>query len=197
MNTKACIKGSFDLCKLIYTSKMLNKVKLKPTAKLVLIALANHYPNIYPSQQFIAEALGISLRSVVNSITELRSKGLLLVECNHNNIYQFSNIFFEMVNPAPSTSKSCIQVSANSAHKETTKQINNKNVFNFKKADGIKYKSPEQTRNEIERSFKKSDENIFNDKETAIKWLASLSELSLKITPIKNRADELKKQWNL
>jgi len=80
MNANPCHNhvSQFEICKQIYTSGILNKVKLTPTSKLVLIALANHYPKVFPSQKFIADQLGITERSVIRAIQELKNKGLIL-----------------------------------------------------------------------------------------------------------------------
>lgn len=106
MREKAChnmVSGdvkkttSFEICKQIYTSGLLNKVKLSPSTKLVLIALANHYPNVFPSQKFIATQLGITTRSVERAIFELKNKGLVIYITKKVNNYKFTNLFLNLI----------------------------------------------------------------------------------------------------
>ena len=76
----------------------LNKFKLSPTAKLVLLELSSHYNNsniVFPSMSYISEVLGVSLSSVKQAIKDLINEGLIIktkrgkVSGNHN-LYAFT-----------------------------------------------------------------------------------------------------------
>lgn len=67
--------------------------KVSPSAKLVLLYLADCYnpktAKMFPKQKTIAAKLGISERSVIRAISELREGGFILVESNLSNRYVF------------------------------------------------------------------------------------------------------------
>lgn len=75
--------------------KNLNKYKLSPTGKLVLLYLSSCYnpkkADVFPKQKTIANKLGISERSVVRAIQELVKGGLIFVESKYTNHYVFSS----------------------------------------------------------------------------------------------------------
>lgn len=75
--------------------KNLNKYKLSPTGKLVLLYLSSCYnpkkADVFPKQKTIANKLGISDRSVVRAIQELVKEGLIFVESKYTNHYVFSS----------------------------------------------------------------------------------------------------------
>lgn len=75
--------------------KNLNKYKLSPTGKLVLLYLSSCYnpkkADVFPKQKTIANKLGISERSVVRVIQELVKCGLIFVESKYTNHYVFSS----------------------------------------------------------------------------------------------------------
>jgi len=60
----------------------LNNYDLSATSKLVLIALVDRLPNIYPSQSTLAKQLGISLASVKRAIKDLRTLEIIKAEKN-------------------------------------------------------------------------------------------------------------------
>jgi hypothetical protein len=78
--------------------------------------------------------------------------------------------------------------------------VNNENKPNFysnnQPVGGI-YKSPEQTKADLQASFSGERRSPMDDYETAVQWLDSLSEESLKLATIKKRADEVRAKWNL
>lgn len=83
--------SQFELSKQILNN--LSQFKISPSAKLVLLYLADCYnpktPKMFPKQKTIAAKLGISERSVIRAISELREGGLILVESNLSNRYVF------------------------------------------------------------------------------------------------------------
>lgn len=60
----------------------LNKYKLTPVAKLVLLELTTHYNDVngvvFPSMNYIAEVLGVGLTSVKQAINDLIKEGLII-----------------------------------------------------------------------------------------------------------------------
>lgn len=69
---------SFDLNKLITTSRLFSKIKLSPSAKLVLRCLIdfwNHKTGVaFPKQSTISQATGLTKASVNKAVDELRTK---------------------------------------------------------------------------------------------------------------------------
>src|ERR1035437_3568083 len=151
--------SQFELSNQIIDSDLFSKVKLTASARLVLIVLCRYYPNIYPCQNTISKKSGLSIRSVINALSELKSKGLILVECNHSNTYRFTLTFFELAEIADSTGKNCTKQRAEIAHNNTNYK-NNKKSFNSKilsfqnQQGGIKYKSANETIKQIEKDKK-------------------------------------------
>lgn len=83
--------SQFELSKKILNN--LSQFKISPSAKLVLLYLADCYnpknSKMFPKQKTIAAKLGISERSVIRAISELREGGLILIESNLSNRYVF------------------------------------------------------------------------------------------------------------
>lgn len=83
--------SQFELSKQILNN--LSQFKISPSAKLVLLYLADCYnpknSKMFPKQKTIAAKLGISERSVIRAISELREGGLILIESNLSNRYVF------------------------------------------------------------------------------------------------------------
>lgn len=90
--------SQFEISKRIYSSGILSRIELSMSAKLVLIALANHYnpekSGMFPSQKFISEQVGISLKSVERAIKELKNANLLVYVTKKVNCYYFTAKFF-------------------------------------------------------------------------------------------------------
>lgn len=90
--------SQFLISKMIYSSGILNRISLSMSAKLVLMALANHYNpqknGMFPSQKFMADQLGISLKSVERAIKELKNANLLMYVTKKVNRYYFTAKFF-------------------------------------------------------------------------------------------------------
>lgn len=122
-SAKACpdmVSGDltqFELSKV--TLRNLSKFNLKPTAKLVLMSLVDHYPMIYPSQQTIANELGISLRSVKTAVKELSDQGIIIYQTKGFNTYKLTRAFFGVLCVDPNQ-----KIYGN---KSTTKKMQNKN----------------------------------------------------------------------
>lgn len=95
--------SAYELTSAVYRSGSLQRIKLAPTTKLVLMALTNHYnpakADMFPSQKYLAVQLGIGTRSVARAIDELRKKGLVIYETKTVNRYRFTNTFFSLVSP--------------------------------------------------------------------------------------------------
>lgn len=199
----------FELCKEIYTSGILSKVKLAPTTKLVLLALANHYnpekPDMFPSKEYIAKHLGISERSVGSAIVELKNKGLVLYEAKRVNRYKFTNIFFNMVISADEPCKKGGQTHANSACKQITEQKNKKVSF-YKKRDNVrpftqrgqKYNSEIHITGPQYQEYKpekiQASSPLDMTKEQAIQFIQNMPPEVQKISTI---AKQLKEKWSL
>ena len=182
----------FELSNQIFDYELFSKVKLTASARLVLIVLCRYYPKIYPCQNTIANKTGLSVRSVINAISELKQKGLILVECNHNNVYKFSSKFFELTKIADSTGKICTKQRAEIAHNKTNYKNNKKPFQNTN--NEISYLNPEKTKKQIEQSKNlKKGSPLDYSKPEAIIWLNSLPEI------LKNSyfAREVRKKYKL
>lgn len=220
----ACVinVSSFDLSKAMNFSRILSKVKLSPTARLVLRCLADFYnPKkglVYPGQKTISECTGSSLRSVVKAIEELRNAGLILTsgESGEKLKYHFTNKFFELAEVAQGVRKNWIGGCAEIAHHE---QINNNKLNNMEisyknknngfqsyKSKGLNspanmagqnYVSVETTKKLIEEKNKIKKSSPMDDLDCAKQWLSSLTQNQLNHPFFKDRADKIKKIWGL
>lgn len=89
------------LLKQIYFSGFLTTCNLTGTTKLVLFAFAEHYNSekeeMFPSQRYLAERLGISEKSVERSVKELASQGFVSYTTQKVNRYKFTKKFFDAV----------------------------------------------------------------------------------------------------
>lgn len=74
-------KSSFELNKLITTSRMFSKIKLSISAKLVLRCIIDFWNNklgyAYPTQKTISTCTGLSNVSVFQAVKELEQSGLV------------------------------------------------------------------------------------------------------------------------
>ena len=194
--------SQFTISKNVYNSGMLSKIKLTMSAKLVLIALTNHYnpekPDIFPSQQYIAEHLGISIKSVNRAVQELTQAGLLIYETKNVNRYKFTAKFFAEIKMSVNHGQSDNQTMDSLSMKHIKEKKNNTKVLNFQKInEGIKYKSPETTRNELRESLGvRDDKTPYNDKETAVKFILACQRTA-HINVVKKKIEEVRKIWNL
>lgn len=132
----------FELSKQLIQSKFFSKVKLSPSARLVLIVLCSHYPNIYPSIKTIQEEAGInSKQSVITALKELSKHGLILYETKKSNNYQFTGLFFNL-----------LDVQKLETNKQSNKKIN-KPFKNLKK-----FESPQEGRSGFEQKGQLTDQ---------------------------------------
>lgn len=199
---------SFDLAKAVTFSKIFSKTKLSPSARLVLRCLIDFYnPKkglVYPGQELISECTGCSIRSVKSAVEELRNFSLVLTVKNKNKLnYHFTNLFFELLEVAPTECKNSTNKGAKSApschEQHETKQINNNSkILNFKKfnnsPEGVNYVSIEKTKKYLdEQKNVKHGSPLDFTLEEARDYLDSLIP-ELKQTYF---ARELRKKWNL
>ena len=128
--------NQFELSKMVYTSGFLANVNLTPTAKLVLIALMQHYnannAEMFPSQKFLGAQLGISEKSVERAIANLRDENLIFYVTQKVNKYRFTAHFFEQIKMSVDHRQN-----VGSHHRQNVgqtnkgEQINKKEFFNF------------------------------------------------------------------
>ena len=151
MSTQASVMSvtSFDLSKAVTFSKIFSKIKLSPSARLILRCLIDFYnPNkglVYPGQKTIAECTGAGEKTITNAVNELRSENLILTTKKGTSLnYHFSNKFFELVGFTDNTRKNYVNEPANFTdtciEQKNKEQIKNKkNVFSFKTDFHAKY----------------------------------------------------------
>ena len=198
---------SFDLSKAMTFSKIFSKIKLSPSARLILRCLVDFYnPSkglVYPGQNIISDCTGVSLRSITNAIEELRLVGLILTtkKVNHLN-YHFTKKFFELVNIADNTRKNCdkqIAKTADTCHEQhEVKQIKNSKILNFQKNEPkpISQESTKKLLDQISQD-KQNKKSPYDDKDCAIQWLNSLNDNDLKHSFILERVKKVKNIWKL
>lgn len=99
---------SFDIVKQTILSKLFSKVKLSPSAKLVLWCLVVHWNHrtgvAFPRQCTIAEETGLTKASVNKGIEELRKeKFILTAKTNCRLSYQLTNVLLTALNEPEET----------------------------------------------------------------------------------------------
>lgn len=207
MQVQACKVevSSFDLSKAMTFSKIFSKVKLSPSARLVLRCLVDFYnPKkglVYPGQELISECTGVSSRSITNAVDELRKASLILTTKKGSNLnYHFSNIFFELVEVADHTRKNCSSSPAKIADKQhENNKINNKHkILNFQKnysqPEGVDYPSVEKT-----QEYLAKQKNIKTGSPLDYTYEQAKQYLGCLMPELKNSyfARELRKKWCL
>lgn len=192
--------SQFKLSNQIFDTNLFEKVKLTASAKLVLIVLCRYYPKIYPCQKTIAKKSGLSVRSVINGLSELKQKGLLLVECNYSNTYKFTNLFFEFAEVSHSTGKFCTQQDEKFAQNKTKnknintsdfKQIKSKHVH--MSIEGVKYPDPYQTIQAYKKDRQTASSPLDFSREKQIEYYNNLPDFAKKGL----FASEIKRRWKL
>jgi DNA-binding Lrp family transcriptional regulator len=188
------IQTQFDLSKAITMSKFFNRVKLKASTRLILRALVDYYnPNkeyTFPKQNTLADVTGCSRETVISSIEELRSKGLIITigEKGDSLKYRFCEKFFTLLNfqqPCEKIQhgdvKKChtmnkVSLTNNITNSNIKKSYNNKNNYNF--VQGIQYKTPEATKEELNQSLKLNTQEVilspYNSKQAAVELIQEL-----------------------
>jgi hypothetical protein len=188
--------SQFQLCKQIYTSGFLSNVDLTPAAKLVLIALANHYnpdkKDMFPSQEFISNQLGVSLKTVQRAVLELKNSSIVVYDTRRVNHYSFTGIFFEMVNLSCDMGQNVLKPCVKMSYKHKHEHVNNNENRHF-----YSKKQIENTKEQLKDTFKIEVKSPMDDKQTAINWLNSLSADDLKHSFIAQRAEKVRKKWNI
>jgi len=141
--------SSFDLSKSITFSGIFSKIKLSPSARLVLRCLIDFWnPEkglVFPGQRKLAEYTGVKLRSVNSAVNELRKENLIFTAgaAGEKLKYSFTTKFFELTKVAQGNAKIAQEVSANIAYHEqkkpeqNTKQINTITIL----SNGFKIKT--------------------------------------------------------
>lgn len=225
MNTNPCHAdiSSFDLSKALTFSRFFSKVKLSPTARLVIRCLADFYnPRkglMFPGQKTIADCTGAAEKSITNAIDELRSAGFIFTSKKGNCLnYYFTKRFFELLEEKPvnrskeevitekhefadSMRKNCgmdtvkIAGTCKQIHgNKLNKKVNNK-VLNFQKVESEqRFPGVEETKKYLkEQRSIKAGSPLDFSKEEAINWLKSLPDFA------KNGffARELRKKWSI
>jgi len=198
---------SFDLSKAITFNRLFSKVKLSPTARLVIKCLADFYNYkkgglMFPGQNVIADCTGASEKSITNAINELRTAGLILtVKKGARLNYYFSTKFFDLLEITDYKSKNFVSTS----EKITVtckEQIKENKVFKkdkFKNLSNLKNPNENlasQTKillKNIEEDRKKSCTPLDFTYEQAKNYLDNL------IPELRNSffARELRKKWNI
>lgn len=195
--------SQFEISKAITFSKFFSRIKLKASARLVLRCLIDHWnPDkeyCFPRQNTIADETGCSRETVIAAIDELRAKGLIFTngEKGEGLKYYIAPKFFELLEIQQPCGKiqhgTCEKISQHEQIKY--KQINkttSKKSFYFDQ--GIAYKSPELTRQELETSqnVEKACPLDYNKNEALI-WLSNLPDI------LKNSyfAREVRKKWGI
>lgn len=197
--------SSFDLSKAMTFSKIFSKVKLSPTARLVLRCLVDFYnPQkglVYPGQSTIADYTGAGLKTVNTAIKELRDQGLIVTSgsAGERLKYFFTRYFFDLLEMTQGNVKTAQEpyVKMTQHEQHEIKQINNKNkILNFQKAEGVNYISPEATRKQMNESLKRDNKSPYNDFETALKYINDLSG-QMHIDLIQKQVEKVKNIWNI
>ena len=216
MNTQLNFKKEI-LPKQFYLSKALvsslHKFELPPTAKLVLIYLADCYNpeknEVFPKQKTIAEKIGLSERSVIRAIKELTTAGIIIYETKANNFYKFTSKFFSLANLSPEKGQNVTSRYDNLSHPyigtdKVTEKEQQKKVFEMSEkrkyhhenhTKGMNYKTPEQTREEIKHTLVRDDKSPMNDKDTAIKYIEELSPAENEF--VQAQIQRVKDKWGL
>lgn len=225
MQQNACVEtvsvSQFYLTNLVQ-DELFEKIKLTNSAKIVLLRLVRHYnpekATVYPSQDFIAKKTDITKRSVINSINELRKKGLIIYDTKNVNHYRFTPLFWKLVNFSPSEEispeggKNFTSGSEIFSPKQIKENINKKDFKNFKnkknnylekkesknfsnQQKGVTYKNPQQTKQMMQESLKVDDNDRIENasREKALNMYKQTPELLRKKSII---CTQLMNKWN-
>ena len=186
MNAKSDSISQFELINLIYKSKLMTKVALKPTAKLVLYALVHHYnpvnEDMFPSQKFIAQSLGISEKSVERAVKELAGCRLIMYITKNVNRYKFTQTFFDLVKMSDTNRqnverKSRQNVGQTYKHEQKKNNVSSFSPFRQPLSKGTHYKTVQETK-VLLKEFEENKKIDFTPKDfsrdDAKKWLEKL-----------------------
>lgn len=176
----------FELTKRLYTTDFFSKFNLNNTTKLVLFALTNHYniqnEDMFPSQRYMAQQLGISEKSVERAIKELATNNLIVYLTKKVNRYKFTSKFFDSLKMSELDRQN-----VGNDHRQNVgltynfKNINNNNKNNFKIQSSEISPQNEKSLRHTELLLKKIRNDKQNacspldfSKDEAIHWLNSL-----------------------
>lgn len=173
--------SQFEIVRAIYDSQILAQDNLSGSAKLVLIALAHHYnPNkkdMFPSQKYLAQQLGISERSAERAVAELKSADLITYETKRVNRYQFTAKFFTSAKMSGHIRQNVGQEDRqNVGQTNKHEQKNNSfkkgfSEFNSSQPKGIDYPKAAPI------AYERDERTPENDFETAQKFVSDLWEM--------------------
>lgn len=219
--------SQFEICKQIYTSGILSKFKLSPATKLVLIALANHYnpskKDMFPSQDYLAKHLGISVKSIQRAVQELSKAGIVMYDTKRVNHYVFTGVFFQSILAQKDTGAvfSCPDKMSDEggqivpsegdklSYKQIKEQKKNQRVVN--KFSNYRKEYPNKSNNAVQNNLKSLEDtrqlideitsvktvSPMDDYVTAVNWLEQLTECELKHAFIRQRAEKIRTKWNI
>lgn len=179
--------SQFELINLVYKARLFQKIELKPTAKLVLYALIHHYnplnEDMFPSQKYIAQNLGISEKSVERSVKELANNRLIMYITKNVNRYKFTQTFFDLVKLSDDVRQNvCLKdrQKVGQTYKHEHKKNKDVSFISAYKAEtprGTQYKTVQETKvllKEIEDNKKIEFTPKDFEREDAEKWLKAL-----------------------
>lgn len=175
---------SFELNKLITTTKLFSKIKLTATSKLVLRCLIDYWNNeigyCYPKQETISQATGVSRKSVVTAIRELAKLNLIKTQKKKYHIeYFLGEKLFHLLDLRCElfTQEDCKKVTSSCEQKLQLYKTNK-----------------EQIKKQEEKLILASPIDDYN---CAIHWLNSLSEEALKLPLIREKVHQVKEIWKI
>ena len=156
---------NYDLLVLIQDFELAEQFNLKTSEFSVLAVLARCYNNktgvMFPGIETIARRINASTSTVKRCISELRLKGLIIIEKNKkHNIYKFTDRFFNAVQPESA------QVSNRTAESVKLTPKHNKEHNKFKNISSYKqkpYKPPNDDLNKISFSFNSEDKKRYDE----------------------------------
>ena len=202
MNTKTVAPQEitqFELSNLIRKCKLFSKIKLAPSTRLVLESLVFHYPNIRVKAETIADETGCGLKSIENALKELKEKNLIVITyTGRSSIFHLTPFFYSLLEITDQIPKNVRNRSAKIAVPHNKEKKENYKEKSFNKVYEIPNhtKSPERTRAEIKATLIKDDKSPMTDKETAIKYVADLSEM-MDNQIIQSQVNKVKQKWDL
>lgn len=215
--------SQFELSKLVLRN--LNNYKLSPTTKLVLLALVDRLPNIFPSQKTLSDQLGISIASVKRAIAELRNQKIIITSNNDKFKtldYKFTGTFYAQNKLIPPSAQKELQTGINLSDKEKKEETKKEYFFSLNKSSsktGIKSKinkawysknndykkrkyesnshiTGTNTPNTMEKQPPRTNKSPYTDKETAIQYIIEMQAYYDKPI-IKKQVDKVAQLWNI